>query len=56
MPLIAKEVVIKVTIRDSAGKGEGNTGEKTNEQANTKDIIAACVEQVVEILKEKAEP
>lgn len=57
MPLIAKEVVIKVTIQESAGnKGKEPAAGKGNGQAGNPDIISTCVEKVLEILKEKKEP
>ncbi len=56
MPLIAKEVIIKVTVQDSPEKNS-ESADKTGKGSNSgnKDVVAACVEQVMEILKEKAE-
>lgn len=57
MPLEIRELVIKASINDG-DKGQNNNqgqlenGTNVNNQA---DIIAACVEQVLAILKEQSE-
>lgn len=61
MPLQIKELYIKVTVSENQEEGvpEGSTSgpEKSNAQSMDKSqIIADCVEQVMEILKEKMEP
>lgn len=61
MPLQIKEVYIKVTVDTGQGQNipeQGNTAPGGNgpPSVNNKDIIADCVEQVMEILKEKMEP
>lgn len=51
MPLIIKELVIKATVGEGSDKPSGPTATSANEEA----IIAACVEQVLQILKDKEE-
>ena len=56
MPLEIRELVIKTSINEggqaqAAGSGAGDSGGASDQDA----IIAACVEQVLAILKEKAE-
>ena len=57
MPLEIRELVIKTSINDS-GSGQtthsGGSGE-SNGTGDQTAIIAACVEQVLAILKEKGE-
>ena len=72
MPLIAREIVIKVTVQED-GAASGNTSEASGNSASqgattnpdsggtgggaqNQDVISACVEQVMEILREKIEP
>lgn len=62
MPLQIKELYIKVAV-DSGGAQAGSIGSDANgavsKEAQSLDrgqIIAECVEQVMEILKEKMEP
>ncbi|EZH71842.1 hypothetical protein ATO12_05540 [Aquimarina atlantica] len=62
MPLQIKELYVKVTVNANEQQGspeqEADTAtESGSESAMNKDqIIAECVEQVIEILKEKMEP
>lgn len=57
MPLEIRELVIKASVND------GEQGQNTNQEQTAKstdvgdraDIIAACVEQVLAILKEQSE-
>jgi Family of unknown function (DUF5908) len=56
MPLEIRELVIKTSINDNgqaqaANSGSGDSGGTGNQDA----IVAACVEQVLSILKEKEE-
>jgi len=50
MPLEIRELVIKATISD----GEGNQGSRSG-ATDQAALIAACVDQVLAILKEKSE-
>jgi len=61
MPLQIKELYIKVTVNSDEEKSTpaaGNTGPENNSSLslNNSEIIADCVEQVMQILKEKMEP
>jgi hypothetical protein len=61
MPLQIKELHIKVTVNsdeEQSTPAAGNTGPETNSSSsvNNSEIIADCVEQVMQILKEKMEP
>ncbi|WP_168163457.1 DUF5908 family protein [Calothrix sp. 336/3] len=57
MPLEIRELVIKASVHD-LGQGQ-NTNQEESENGtnvnNQADIIAACVEQVLAILKEQSE-
>lgn len=51
MPIEIKELHIKINVNDGATQQESGGGD-----SNSKDeIIEACIEQVLEILKEKEE-
>lgn len=58
MPLEIKEIVVTASVTESfmdekaqnSGSGGGANG-----NSNSEDLIAACVEQVLEILREKNE-
>ncbi|QIR36405.1 hypothetical protein HCG51_06290 [Tolypothrix sp. PCC 7910] len=53
MPIEIRELVIKTSINDGQNNSSGGT---ESSDANDQDaIIAACVEQVLAILKEKSE-
>lgn len=57
MPLEIRELVIRASIHDgdaSENDSQGQLGNGTNGN-NQADIIAACVEQVLAILKEQSE-
>ncbi len=62
MPLQIKELYVKVTVHSDEEQGSpeqnaNTTSESSGDSAmNKDDIIAECVEQVVEMLKEKMEP
>jgi len=52
MPIEIRELVIKATIRDTDGE---QTESQTREAAGKEEIIAECVDQVMEIIKLKLE-
>ncbi|MCB0555662.1 MAG: hypothetical protein KDD02_19100 [Phaeodactylibacter sp.] len=54
MPLEIRELHIKATISDD-GRPEGGSSSATLPEQPTDEIIRACVDQVLQILKEKAE-
>lgn len=56
MPIILNELHIKMSITDDKGGG-GGKGAKTNagETEGNEAVVAACVEKVMEILKDKEE-
>lgn len=61
MPLQIKELYIKVTVNsdeEQDASAAGNTGSESSSSSslNNREIIADCVEQVMQILKEKMEP
>jgi len=51
MPIEIKELHIKINVDESPG----NSDVETNQRNEKDKIIAACVEQVVEILSKKEE-
>lgn len=56
MPIEIRELVIKTSINDGEQGQNNNPGAGGNSGADDQDaIIAACVEQVLAILKEKSE-
>jgi len=55
MPVEIREMVIKVAVDEAAGN-KGNTGGSHGQQEGSPDaIIRACVEKVLEILKDQRE-
>jgi hypothetical protein len=55
MPLEIKDIVVSVTVtEDFLDQSEANT--TLNSDAVKEDIIAECVEQILELIKEKNEP
>jgi hypothetical protein len=52
MPLEIRELVIKASIGEG---GQGQTSAQSGGEADQAAIVAACVEQVLAILKEKSE-
>ncbi|MFN6570934.1 DUF5908 family protein [Dendronalium sp. ChiSLP03b] len=54
MPLEIRELVIKTSINDG-GEGQTTSGTAGSDASDQAAIIAACVEQVLAILKEKSE-
>lgn len=56
MPLEIRELVIKTSIQNGGDAQSANSGsEESGGTGDQEAIIAACVEQVLAILKEKAE-
>jgi Family of unknown function (DUF5908) len=54
MPVIIKELVIRATVTDSQGKEENTASSApplNNEEKES--LVAACVQQVLEILEKK---
>jgi hypothetical protein len=51
MPIHIREIVIKATISDQNKGGKGVSNEESNDKSV---IIQACVEQVMDILREKS--
>ena len=61
MPLQIKEVHINLTVntgqnQNASEPGNAASGSVSSSSTNKGDLIAECVEQVMEILKEKMEP
>jgi Family of unknown function (DUF5908) len=54
MPVIIKELVISTTVDANAGQAT-TTPSVSPTQAMQKEVVQQCVEQVLTILKEKAE-
>ncbi|MGN8069868.1 DUF5908 family protein [Mucilaginibacter sp. SG564] len=54
MPVEIRELQIVTTITEGGNTG-GNTTPSSAGATNSEDIIAKCVEQVLEILKEKTD-
>lgn len=50
MAIEIKELVIRANIRDDAGGGGGGLDAKTRQQ-----VVKECVDQVMELLKEREE-
>ncbi len=57
MPLEIRELVIKASVSDGGQEQNTNQSQAANYTDNREqaDIIAACVEQVLAILKEQSE-
>jgi len=56
MPIEVRELVIKATVTQDASPGASPGGETVNNAVPEKEeIINACVEKVLEILKQKTE-
>ncbi len=51
MPIQVNEIVIRAVIKDEKGEKKKPEGEKTDKE----EIVSECVEQVLEIIKEKTE-
>jgi Family of unknown function (DUF5908) len=55
MPLEIRELVIKTSIHEGGTAQTTGSGGQSNGSEDQAAMIAACVEQVLAILKEKAE-
>jgi len=55
MPIEIKELHIKATVQDSAPSTEATNAAETAPETRLDEIVATCVEQVLNILKEKQE-
>ena len=57
MPLEIRELVIKASVNDGEHGQNSNQSQAANytDNSDRADIIAACVEQVLAILKEQSE-
>jgi hypothetical protein len=60
MPIEIRELVIKTSVQDggqaqTANSGAGSSGGASGGSGDQDAIVAACVEQVLAILKERAE-
>jgi hypothetical protein len=56
MPVIIKELVIRATVTDSQGKEENTASSAPPLNNEEKELlVAACVQQVLEILDKKKE-
>lgn len=55
MPIEIRELVIKAAISEETESGGGGSNRAGEEQASTDAIVRACVEKVLEIIKEKSE-
>ncbi|HVI44767.1 MAG TPA: DUF5908 family protein [Chitinophaga sp.] len=53
MPVEIKELVIKVVVDEAGGKG--NAGKNEHEEGSPEMLVRACVEKVLEILKDQRE-
>lgn len=54
MPIEVRELIIKATIAQETNAGNtAASGGNTNPASNVEDIINACVEKLLEILKDK---
>ncbi len=56
MPVEIRELQITTVVREGGGASQGGgTASSPSPAANTDAIVSACVEQVLEILKQKNE-
>lgn len=55
MPLEVRELIIKATIAQegAVNKASGSSSNTNNNVSENEEIIAACVEKILEILKDK---
>ncbi|HWB25752.1 MAG TPA: DUF5908 family protein [Chitinophagaceae bacterium] len=54
MPVEIRELQITTVVRENASP-QGSASSSTSPTSNTDSIVSACVEQVLEILKQKNE-
>jgi len=55
MPIEIRELVIKATVKDEAEKKTNQITPSRNEASNEDQLVQRCVEQVLEILRQKEE-
>lgn len=55
MPIEVRELVIKATITPNEQHGSSPGASNNNAVSSQEEIISACVERVLEILKDKME-
>lgn len=57
MPIEIRELVIKATVsqNENSSTGAAGGGTSTNDISASEEIINACVEKIMEILKQKNE-
>ena len=53
MPVEIRELQITTTVQESPSSASSNSA--SSDPPNTESIVAACIEQVMEILKQKNE-
>ena len=54
MPIEIRELVIRATVRDDVGAGAGGAGGDVRGD-DREALVAECIEQVMEILREEKE-
>ncbi len=55
MPIEVRELVIKATVVDTASSNNGGVSSGKSNITADEEIIKACVDKVLEIIKEKLE-
>ena len=55
MPIEIRELHIKMSVSDQGSQGEAPIGTADNGKKDKDKIVAECVEQVMEILRQKQE-
>ena len=55
MPLEIKELHIKASVSDEAAKNSGEGDGSTGSNDANQELIAACIDRITEILKDKME-
>lgn len=55
MPIEIRELHIKMSVTDQGGQGGGASSGGSGGQVDQTKVVAECVEQVMEILKQKQE-
>ena len=58
MPIEIRELIIKATVSSGAGNGQSGNGRPAGDNNNvpaSEELVNACVEKILRILKEKNE-